>query len=62
LLLPSDVFVREPFVLTLVGQYIVKNIVLVSGAFVVAATVRGGKLRAENTAEYSRRLLEARGL
>lgn len=39
-LFPSDVFVREPFVPTMVGQYIIKNLVFVSGAFVVGATVR----------------------
>lgn len=44
---PSAVFERFPFVLTLEGQYIVKNAVLVSAAFVVGATVRGGRLSAE---------------
>jgi uncharacterized membrane protein YkgB len=51
-LFPSDVFVHQPFVLTMEGQYIIKNIVLVSGAFVVGATVRGGRLKAEPTGEY----------
>jgi hypothetical protein len=46
-LFPGDMFVREPFVLTLEAQYIIKNLVLVSGALVVGATVRGGTLRSE---------------
>jgi uncharacterized membrane protein YkgB len=41
---PSSVFVKFPFVLTLEGQYIIKNAVLVSAAFVIGATVRGGQL------------------
>lgn len=61
-LFPGDMFVREPFVLTFEAQYIIKNLVLVSGAFVVAATLRGGKLRAESTAEFSRQLLEPKGI
>lgn len=44
---PAAVFVKFPFVLTLEGQYIVKNAVLVSAAFVIGATVRGGRLLAE---------------
>jgi uncharacterized membrane protein YphA (DoxX/SURF4 family) len=47
LLNPAAVFVKFPFVLTLEGQYIVKNAVLVSAAFVIGATVRGGRLLAE---------------
>jgi uncharacterized membrane protein YkgB len=41
-LLPGSVFADGPFVLTLEGQYIVKNLVLVSGALVVGAAARGG--------------------
>ncbi len=44
---PSETFQRIPFVLTLEGQYIVKNLVLVSAALVVGATVRGGRLSSE---------------
>ncbi|MBN2812720.1 MAG: hypothetical protein JXQ80_01515 [Bacteroidales bacterium] len=33
-----------PIALTLEGQYIVKNIVLISAGIVLGATVRGGKL------------------
>lgn len=47
LLFPEEVFIRAPFVLTLEGQYIVKNVVLISAAIVVGATVRGGTLRSE---------------
>jgi uncharacterized membrane protein YkgB len=36
-----DVF---PFVWTLEGQYVIKDIILVSAALVIGATVRGGKL------------------
>lgn len=47
-LLPLALFPNEtwagPFVPTLEGQYILKNLVLVSAALVVGATVRGGKL------------------
>jgi uncharacterized membrane protein YkgB len=53
-LMPGQVFVQWPFVLTMEGQYIIKNMVLVSGAFVVAATVRGGRLKAEPTGEFRR--------
>jgi uncharacterized membrane protein YkgB len=41
---PKAVFVTFPFVLTLEGQYIIKNIVLMSAAIVIGATVRGGRL------------------
>ncbi|MBN1143904.1 MAG: DoxX family membrane protein [Bacteroidales bacterium] len=43
-LFPSDVFHVFPIALTLEGQYIVKNIVLISAGIVLGATVRGGKL------------------
>ncbi len=43
-LTPDAVFVQFPFVLTLEGQYIIKNLVLFSGALVIGATVRGGYL------------------
>lgn len=46
-LFPGDMFVREPLIPTFEAQYIIKNLVLVSGAFVVGATVRGGSLRDE---------------
>jgi uncharacterized membrane protein YkgB len=43
-LLPDQVFNVFPFGLTLVGQYIVKNMVLIAAALVIGATVRGGRL------------------
>lgn len=44
LLRPDLVFTTFPFVLTIEGQYIVKNLVLISAALVIGATVRGGGL------------------
>jgi uncharacterized membrane protein YkgB len=44
LLLPERVFTVFPFGLTLEGQYIVKNLVLIAAALVIGATVRGGRL------------------
>jgi uncharacterized membrane protein YkgB len=46
-LFPAETFTRIPFQPTMEGQYIIKNIVLVTAAFVVGATVRGGGLVAE---------------
>jgi uncharacterized membrane protein YphA (DoxX/SURF4 family) len=40
LLLPDKVFVRIPFVLTLEGQYILKNIVIITATLVIGATIR----------------------
>jgi uncharacterized membrane protein YphA (DoxX/SURF4 family) len=47
ILFPHEVFTLIPLVPTLEGQYIIKNIVLISAALVLGATVRGGKLTAE---------------
>lgn len=44
LVLPERVFSLFPLGLTLEGQYIVKNLVLISAALVIGATVRGGRL------------------
>jgi uncharacterized membrane protein YkgB len=41
---PSEIFSRFPYAPTLEGQYIIKNVVLVAGALVVGATVRGGRV------------------
>jgi uncharacterized membrane protein YphA (DoxX/SURF4 family) len=46
-LFPAETFVRFPFAPTLEGQYIIKNAVLIAGAIVVGATVRGGGLTPE---------------
>lgn len=47
ILFPAEVFTRIPYAPTLEGQYIIKNIVLISAGIVVGATVRGGQLIAE---------------
>ncbi len=44
---PQEVFHVFPFAPSLEGQYIVKNIVLVSAGLVIGATVRGGRVVAE---------------
>jgi uncharacterized membrane protein YkgB len=44
---PDAVWNTFPFELTLEGQYIVKNLVLISAGLVVGATVRGGYLEDE---------------
>ena len=46
-LYPDLVFTRIPYAPTLEGQYIIKNVVLVSAALVIGATVRGGFVSAE---------------
>ena len=43
-LFPAETWRRFPIALTLEGQYIVKNIVLVTAGIVVGATVRGGAM------------------
>ena len=43
-LFPTETFSVWPFVPTLEGQYIIKNIVLIGAAMVVGATVRGGRI------------------
>ena len=46
-LFPNEVFTRIPYAPTLEGQYIIKNLVLVSAALVIGATVRGGGIVSE---------------
>jgi len=46
-LFPAETWIHFPLVPTLEGQYIIKNIVLVSAAIVIGATVRGGQLTPE---------------
>ncbi|MDJ0757573.1 MAG: DoxX family membrane protein [Ardenticatenaceae bacterium] len=41
---PNEVFTQIPYAPTLEGQYIIKNLVLVSAGLVIGATVRGGSL------------------
>jgi hypothetical protein len=43
-LFPGETFTVFPVAPTLEGQYIIKNLVVISAAIVVGATVRGGKL------------------
>jgi uncharacterized membrane protein YkgB len=43
-LFPGEVFVTIPYVPTLEGQYIIKNLVMISAGIVVGATVRGGRM------------------
>jgi len=53
-LFPELTFQIAPFVLTIEGQYIVKNLVLVSAGLVIGATVRGGTLIASQPASRRR--------
>jgi uncharacterized membrane protein YphA (DoxX/SURF4 family) len=44
---PAETFMAFPFAPTMEGQYIIKNIALVSAGIVIGATVRGGRLESE---------------
>ncbi|MBT3337336.1 MAG: DoxX family membrane protein [Anaerolineae bacterium] len=44
LLFPAVTFTRFPYAPTLEGQYIIKNLILISAGLVVGATVRGGRI------------------
>ena len=44
ILFPTETFTRIPYAPTLEGQYIIKNLVLISAGLVVGATVRGGRI------------------
>jgi uncharacterized membrane protein YphA (DoxX/SURF4 family) len=44
---PSEAFMRFPYAPTLEGQYIIKNLVLISAGLVIGATVRGGAMVAD---------------
>ncbi|MGK2852229.1 MAG: DoxX family membrane protein [Candidatus Limnocylindrales bacterium] len=46
-LFPGETWIRFPIAPTLEGQYIIKNVVLVTAAIVLGATVRGGELSPE---------------
>ncbi len=46
-LFPGETFTTFPIAPTLEGQYILKNIVLISAAILLGATVRGGAILAE---------------
>lgn len=49
LILPEVCYTVFPFGLTLEGQYIVKNLALITAAIVLGSTVRGGRLVVEST-------------
>lgn len=51
LILPHEVWTSFPFGLTMEGQYIVKNLVLVTAGIVLGGTVRGGYLEPEPKTE-----------
>jgi uncharacterized membrane protein YphA (DoxX/SURF4 family) len=60
-LFPGECFTRFPYAPTLEGQYIIKNLVLISAGLVVGATVRGGRLSADPpTSAPARRPAEPR--
>lgn len=51
LLFPNETWVVFPIAPSLEGQYIIKNAVLISGAVILGATVRGGRLTSEPVVE-----------
>lgn len=59
---PDEVFTRFPYAPTLEGQYIIKNLVLVSAALVLGATVRGGDMVADPEAKAVARQMESENL
>lgn len=60
LLFPHETFTSFPIAPTLEGQYIIKNIVLVSAAVLIGATVRGGLLIADPDVARDARRREGR--
>jgi uncharacterized membrane protein YphA (DoxX/SURF4 family) len=50
-LFPDECFTLVPFAPTLEGQYIIKNLVLVTAGIVIGATVRGGRIVAQPSGE-----------
>jgi uncharacterized membrane protein YphA (DoxX/SURF4 family) len=48
LILPEKVWTIFPYGLTLEGQYIVKNLVLIGAGLVIGATVRGGRILSDS--------------
>lgn len=45
---PDETWIRPFYVPTLEGQYIIKNLVLISAGIVIGGTVRGGKLTSKS--------------
>jgi len=52
LVLPEVVWTVFPFGLTIEGQYIIKNLVLIGAGLVLGGTVRGGRLDPEPVDEF----------
>lgn len=50
-LFPEVIFSSFPLSLTIEGQYVFKNFVIISAAIVIGATVRGGRINPEPTLE-----------
>lgn len=50
---PNEVFNHIPYAPTLEGQYIIKNMVLISAGLVIGSTVRGGRIIPDPTATPS---------
>jgi len=46
-LFPTEAWLHFPYAPTLEGQYIIKNLVLISAGLVIGATVRGGMIVAD---------------
>jgi uncharacterized membrane protein YphA (DoxX/SURF4 family) len=61
MLFPSEIFTRFPYAPTLEGQYIIKNLVLISAGIVVGATVRGGRMVADPRQLGTEQELSSRG-
>lgn len=57
---PHETFQHSVLVPTLLGQYIIKNFVLISGGIVIGATLRGGKLITAPLSEDKANKLEKR--
>ena len=57
-LFPSEVFTHFPYALTLEGQYIFKNVVLISAGIVIGATARGGDVIADPEAAQKAKQME----
>ncbi len=56
-LFPAEAFGHFPYAPTLEGQYIIKNLVLISSALIIGATVRGGAVIADPEAVNQARQL-----
>jgi len=57
---PQENFNHSLLVPTLLGQYIIKNFVLISGEILIGATLRGGKLSTTPRSEDKAARLEKR--